>query len=214
MTLIAKFTVNQVPIMVADLLVSAPPEAAQTVSLPLHPEINQLLDGRAEHSVVRATQKLNVLSDQLIVAWSGNYDNARFVLKEMEVVAKQVDLSWQAIGDILAALPSERTKDIQLIGMIVSNSSEDKIRIDDFYLNVALRNCGPFERVMAGGSGASSFISLLERSADSLSIFKGGQIPPGAFGLQLGRVLINEFRCLAAARSAGLHSLRLQHRHC
>jgi uncharacterized Fe-S cluster-containing radical SAM superfamily enzyme len=101
MTLIAQFAVDQIPIMVGDLLITADGAGDQPGHLPLYPNINQRLDRHADFSVVRMAQKLNFLSDQLIVAWSGNYDRARLALSALELLSNDPRLTLQMIEKLL-----------------------------------------------------------------------------------------------------------------
>lgn len=84
MTLIAAFEPEPAaPILIGDLLLSGPTGSGRPISTPLVHDPNSLRLGSTSE-LVGTTQKIVLLSDQVCVAWAGNYLHARSFLRYLQ----------------------------------------------------------------------------------------------------------------------------------
>ena len=83
MTLIARARIGSVPVYWGDLLLSMKGDNARPVNIPAADNVNALLPTKRSRSISGTTQKLNIISDRLIIAWAGNHIHARATIREI-----------------------------------------------------------------------------------------------------------------------------------
>src|SRR5215211_6739040 len=71
MTLIAKLSINNVPLLLGDVLLSSESRTGLRANLPLVGDINKVIADRGFAFEVSFAQKVNILGDRLAVAWCG-----------------------------------------------------------------------------------------------------------------------------------------------
>ena len=160
MTLIARLTRNGTPLYLGDLLISREGKTSERVDIPTVANINAKLPPDITRSVVGMSQKLNLISDRLLVAWAGNMLQARLLTREIaEKVADGIATKWQDIGAIIDRIPEGDRNDVSLIGTILNPG----IDIQHFHLCAQKKLVNGIEIVTAG-SGADDLIALASQT--------------------------------------------------
>jgi hypothetical protein len=160
MTLIARLTRNGTPLYLGDLLISREGKTSERVDIPTVANINAKLPPDITRSVVGMSQKLNLISDRLLVAWAGNMLQARLLTREIaEKVADGIATKWQDIGAIIDRIPEGDRNDVSLIGTILNPG----IDIQHFHLCAQKKLVNGIEIVTAG-SGADDLIALASQA--------------------------------------------------
>jgi hypothetical protein len=83
MTMIARLRRNGVPLYLGDLLITREGGGFETIDIPTVADVNAKLPSGVARSVVGLAQKLNLISDRLVVAWAGNLLQARSLIREI-----------------------------------------------------------------------------------------------------------------------------------
>jgi hypothetical protein len=96
MTLICRFSIRNAPVVVGDVLLSSGRKTGLQTNLPLVGDINRLLAAEGLPFEVSLTQKVNILSDRLVVAWGGGFEAVTFRLDSGGGSGR-----LQKVGDIL-----------------------------------------------------------------------------------------------------------------
>jgi hypothetical protein len=156
MTLISTFQINNCPILVGDLLIS---EESDKNNLLNTPTKSNLLLSDTKMRIFRPVglrQKVNLLSPDLAIAWSGNMDEA-------------VSFYNQVIGSGICKKPSrellveiyhdlDNPSELSLIGMLKNESG-----IQSFWIN-AEKHSTPhpqIQNIVCAGSGQEGFLSYI-----------------------------------------------------
>ena len=83
MTMIARLTRNGVPLYLGDLLMTRDGRGSEKIDIPTVADVNAKFPPEVARSVVGLAQKLNLISDRLVVAWAGNLLQARSLIREI-----------------------------------------------------------------------------------------------------------------------------------
>ncbi len=85
MTLVASFAVKNWPVLVGDIMISAPEHGQKTrpFNIPTHGNVNARLPPASERIVSGLIQKVTILSPHLALAWSGTSICARSVFRDI-----------------------------------------------------------------------------------------------------------------------------------
>jgi hypothetical protein len=190
MTLIATFEVSRVPILIGDLLVSEVISQAPPLALPLVEDANVAVPQR-KYFARSLVQKLNLLSDRLIVAVAADdLAQAIDVVGSLEFIANSPDLSAEMVNRVLEAIePRRRDKVSLIVGVIEPDPNEaQRAYVGFIELNTERVGGGALGLVTVGGSGQDGFLRTLERIAGDLTSFDQAKKPvlkASAVGLTL-----------------------------
>ena len=170
MTMIVGFHVRGVPILIGDLLLSAQGNSDRPANVPLVGDVNRLFAANRISYEVGTTQKVNVFNGRIAVAWSGPLIQAERVLKVLERISKNSDLTPKLLMEEVNAIDQSKIAEVQLIGFLMEDIDIDTYRVEMFDLGADGVKVGAFGEVLAAGSGSREIISFLaenEQLADS-----------------------------------------------
>lgn len=122
MTLIAQLSINGAPLLIGDVLLSSEQRTGLKVTLPLVDDINEVLAKNGVPFQVDFCQKVNVLSDRLVVAWSGRMDEAERALRVLSRISTHANLDLGDIGRELNAIDPQRVAHLQLVGTLLGDT--------------------------------------------------------------------------------------------
>jgi hypothetical protein len=165
MTLVAQLTVNRIPMLIGDVLLSSETRTGLKVNLPLVGDINQILADRGFPFEVRFGQKLHVFEGRVAVAvgWSGPSLQAKRALEVIAAISSRQGLTEADIKLELNAIDPEKIDQLQLVGLIIEDQNETNVKYSGFSLRAPLIEIPSFGRVCGAGSGAPAFFELLQK---------------------------------------------------
>ena len=162
MTLIAQVSIRGAPFILGDVLLSSERRAGLRRNLPLVGNINQVLANRGQpFEVVGFVQKVNILSDRLVIAWSGPFLQAERAARVLSAISSDRNLSRADIKMELDAIDPDRIDKLQMIGMLVTDVSGATITGSPFSLRVPYTEVPGLGTVYAAGTGKGEFIRQL-----------------------------------------------------
>jgi hypothetical protein len=175
MTLVAGFIEDGCPILIGDLLTSAPgefvPGDRSLESRPIWrgPNVNISVDHG--YRLVGLEQKVVIVSDRLCMAWTGRALYASALLKYLRA-AERASPEGSLI-ELFRAYPREDYRDLEFVAFA---------REQDRFLSwtspgMVMMEYPPFQNVCVGGTGAPAFLQLLDTDQ---------RIEPSAFSTSTG----------------------------
>jgi hypothetical protein len=160
-TLIAALSPNWRPMLLGDILISAPLKGgrrpSRVISLPsVGFEIP--LDPNAASQIVSVQQKLLSITNNLAIGWSGNYDAARRITCSMREYfpAGSAPITLRDISNCLVSTCSYtdlHNSDVSLVGFYYNNKEINKFSFKANEINLPL-----FGPSSVSGKGAQMFI--------------------------------------------------------
>jgi len=205
LTLIAAFTIDGIPILIGDLLISAPSITTPEVRVPTVGDIAPLFPtGLGGRAISGLDQKLNIIGDNIAIAWAGSRIQAKYALKKLIERNQQNSLTPDELSAFLSVLNSEiGQEDLSLIGWIVDPKGGPK--------GFTYGSCEKYTtqssiNVAVAGTGAPDFSYCLDQLRFSNLQIAGGN--PNAletavtYALMLsGTLLQNEIVSLETLRN-------------
>jgi len=171
-TLIAAFAVNKVPIIIGDVLVSATRPTDKSIPLPGSGQPSHNFAG--DFQAVGLTQKVNVISDNLIVAWAGPKIVASTFVRELKRAMLSISSpSWEYVNRVIEKLKKEELS-IRLaknFSFVLLYRDHKHVLIDGH--NMRMEKVEGFESLLVAGSGSEAFIHLLKSVGGS----SNGEMP-------------------------------------
>jgi len=161
MTLIAQVSIRGAPFIVGDVLLSSRWRTGLRANLPLVGDINQVLANRGLSLEVSFAQKVNILSDRLVVAWAGPHMQAERALKVLAAMSSRQNLSLDDILMELEAIEPNQIDELHLIGLLVTDVRGTTISRSRFSFRVPGTEVPGLGTVYAAGTGKEEFIRLL-----------------------------------------------------
>jgi hypothetical protein len=173
MTLIAAAGVDTYPAIFGDVLVSGPERPGGKPETPIDGEAANPSAAKPVWSILGPGQRIVVLSDNCVIAWSGDVDSARAVVGELRAMASQAPLSITIIDAYLSQLDPAVNDEINLVGWMRDNGVFHQFRYRADTAEGAM-----FGRISAGGSGATDFVKLASRISGG-GVDVRGEAPTG-----------------------------------
>jgi hypothetical protein len=161
MTLIAQLSVNGAPFLVGDVLLTRDRRTGLRANLPLVGNINEVIASRGLSFEATFAQKVNVLGDRLVVAWSGSAEQAERVFEVLSALTTRENLSRDDIKRELEAIDRSRIDQLQLLGLLVREVRGTTVSASTFSLDVQGVEVPWSGTVYAAGSGRDEFLRLL-----------------------------------------------------
>lgn len=168
MTLIAQIMLGGAPFLIGDALLSSddlsnPSVTGVECELPLVGEINSLLAARGRPFRAKLCQKLHVFDGRLAIGWSAkDHRQAERALKVLREVAKKPDVTLADIQEELDAIDPDQINGLSLIGNLLRAVNGDQIHSSLFSRNAITENVAGFGEVQSAGSGARTFVGMLQ----------------------------------------------------
>ena len=155
MTLIAAVGLDTFPVVFGDLLISGPEQPPAVPDIPLAGEVTSVFPDGSEGSILGLNQKVALLADNCVIAWAGNVEFARTIIRELRAIASNAPLSLPIIETYLAQLDPIVREEVSFIGWV----REGEL-FHQFWYRAAVAKSAMFGQVSAGGSGAIDFVTL------------------------------------------------------
>jgi hypothetical protein len=178
MTLIARSEINGIPFYTADTLLSSAVEPDsmglvrgkhKTIAIPAATDINAFLTSDSKRTITGMVQKLNILSDRLIVAWAGSLVQARAMLRDLAALDKSSDvLTDELVREVIEGVPEHERNDLVLIGSISRKDPHGRILVSHFHYRAEMVSEVGEEHVVAG-TGRPEFMEFLSDMRPTLS---------------------------------------------
>jgi hypothetical protein len=109
------------------------------------------------------SQKLNIISERLIIAWSGSLIQARAAIREISELDASGDLTRNNVLSTLENIPPEERSEISLVGTVCTpENGTDRVLLEHFEYNANARSGGD-QQVVVSGSGERAFTSALSQ---------------------------------------------------
>lgn len=156
MTLIASFVLHGCPIVIGDVLLSR--KAANhgvDIQIPAVPDINPKLADNHKISIAGLRQKVNLISDNFCVAWTGSYIQARAHIRYLREETQGQIINERRYNEILNAYPVEDMSDLELL---TYHYDHDKKRFSRRNRNLPHFELGRAVDIQVGGSGIEEFV--------------------------------------------------------
>ena len=100
MTLIAAVGLDTYPVVFGDLLISGPEQPGAVPNIPLVGEGTNVFPAGSEGSILGLNQKVVLLGDHCVIAWAGNIEFARTVIRALRAMASNAPLSLPIIENL------------------------------------------------------------------------------------------------------------------
>jgi hypothetical protein len=158
MTAIIGLTIGDAPALLGDALVTSNGPSDAKLRTPTLENVNEYFGSTLYAHVPTLRQKVNILSDKVIVSWSGSYLHAYSLLREIsEALARGEDV--EVASNIIRGL-SESDKDKLSVIAFVRGPINTT-----FIWNGATRHFDStiFSKLVGAGSGAQDMASLIRR---------------------------------------------------
>lgn len=106
MTLVAAFRINGIPVLVGDLLLTGQgpqesieiPTVGDVSLIPLFPDSDEAIKG--------LVQKVNILSENLVIGWTGSYPEAKSIISDLKQVSATGSLTKELLQDFFESRKS------------------------------------------------------------------------------------------------------------
>lgn len=170
MTVIAGLLLNNVPALLGDVLVTAPGPSDKELSTPTAGNVNTFFELQYAH-VPALRQKVNILSDKVMVAWAGSYLHARALVREMKAELDRGSRP-EVITDILKSWPEEDMKELSVITFA---RGEEKTTVG-WYGPILDLKSSIFTRALLSGSGKED-LGALVRHMEKGDVFIDERLP-------------------------------------
>ncbi len=164
MTLIAKFSVNGVPLLVGDVLVSSDAITGRETTLPLVGDINKVIADHGLRFEVGFKQKVNLIGERLAVAWSGPMMQAERALRALSAISTRNNPTSDDIRRALEAIDNEAIDRLCLIGLLHRDTVGTDVEVHHFAMGIQPIEQAGLGRVFAAGTGRAAFLALLQKS--------------------------------------------------
>jgi len=154
MTLIAAVELDTYPVIFGDLLISGPGRPSLVPNTPIAGEVTNIRTG-SQRSGPGFDQKVVLLGDHCVIAWTGNVAFARTVISELRTMASAAPLSITIIETYLAQLDPTLKDEVSFVDWVRESGV-----FRQFWYRADIAESAMFGRISAGGSAATDFVKL------------------------------------------------------
>jgi hypothetical protein len=157
MTLIAGFSINKQPFLIGDLLISGPEQLDLRPSLPTVGDTQLVFPKGSGFTITGLSQKVNVLNDNLMIAWAGRSYIAKSILRDLNTRLAAEPFTIEGIKDYFESFrTSENKNEVQFAGTFLENT-----KAFSFAIGCEVVADASFGDVCIGGSGTEDAKSFL-----------------------------------------------------
>jgi|RhiMethySRZTD1v2_1073278.scaffolds.fasta_scaffold01336_19 hypothetical protein len=182
MTIVARLTINDFPLLVGDVLLSAPETPGRTVRVPTVGDITQVFPEGSGFMPSGLRQKIAVIGDNLVIGWSGSRIAAKTVIQELITRNKHEQFSNDSLMKHLNSL--DETSGAQKVGFV--GFIKDARGIAQFGFRYLDLQTASFGRMGLLGTGSGHFEEVIQ----SLTSFPQPSRPINDLERALGHGLI------------------------
>jgi len=174
MTVVAAFTVNGVPVMLGDLLISGPSTGRASIHIPTVGDAIPSLPEDGQLAIAQLRQKLCIIGDNIALGWSGSLLAATMVVEGLIKENRRSEMTLEEVKRYLDNLDKwTRQQDLSLVGYV-----SEPAGIAPFGYNCSEFQSDIFGNVMVSGTGESDLSSLLQQFSTSAPQFRGEDANP------------------------------------
>jgi hypothetical protein len=154
---------SDAPMYFADALITQQDLPWDPRSVVAAENINQHLPADREFSIAGMRQKLNFLSERLLLAWAGSEHQARQLFRVLMELERDDCLTMENIEQVIEGAPFESFDELSIIGTLMTPDQEGGgVTITQFDFNVKIADLKRHEgSVTAYGTGAKRFFAVL-----------------------------------------------------
>lgn len=165
MTLIAAMCVNKIPIILGDLLISRETMEGDLpdVSIPSRHQVNTYLSKDSQLQVTGLSQKVNIISENFCIAWTGKKHQARSLIRHLHKQCGGRTVTLEEFEALLDQYPIEDMTGLESIAYLYDYESRSFWRKNR---NMPMFELGDLKDIQVGGSGTSTFIQTIENIMD------------------------------------------------
>ena len=159
MTVVARLSVNQYPLLIGDLLLSGEEEeGAPVIHVPTVGPHTGVFPSGAGFSISDLRQKITVVGDNLAVAWAGNRLAAQSIIKEIIEINSTSSFTFNELAKYLENLPPvEINRQVSFVGWVKEGG-----RVRGFGFRSSEYESDKFGKVGLCGTGAEDVKEYLE----------------------------------------------------
>lgn len=171
MTLIARILIEDdaVPVLFADALLSCEGKWPRQVDIATGMDVNSLLPSDLERQIAGTVQKLNVLSDRVIVAWAGDTEKAKLIIEKIAKLDREDCLTTDTLCQLIDESLDKIKDELALIGVLISKDEVPDIQWFDFNGTLNYLKFGNLSyEVIVAGSGKKTFLNHLNKLLPTL----------------------------------------------
>jgi hypothetical protein len=112
MTLISTLVIDKYPILIGDILISGIENLGDKVSIPTIGNVHEVFPEGSGFTITGLRQKINLISDDCVIAWAGDMLPAMLVIKELREIAAKELISFDRLSEYFNNI----REDIQNLG--------------------------------------------------------------------------------------------------
>jgi len=169
MTLIAGFSVATLPVLIGDLLLSGPEDPNRSVSLPTIGDSLNVFPKGSGFTITGLTQKVNILSDRLMVAWAGRRYIAESILRELRERCALAPFTIENLKAFFESFQrSENRNEVQFAGTMVNERQSFS-----FSIGCEVVSHFVFGDIRLGGSGTEDAKEFFRNLEEAPVLLKG-----------------------------------------
>lgn len=168
MTIVAALSIQQVPMVIGDLLISGPEASGRTVVVPIAGEVTNVFPTGSGWSITGLRQKVNIIAPNCALGWAGSQLAASQIVKELIAMAASTPLTTRRIADYFSTLdPAIDALGVSIVGWVADAAAHYR-----FWHNADNFEAEPIGDISVAGSGAEQFRSYAPIAARRLRAFE------------------------------------------
>ncbi len=171
MTLIARITIDGIPVYIGDLLLSSERKPDKEIHIPAATDINKFISSSKGRFIAGLTPKLNILSHRLIMGWAGSRMQARSLMKDIRALEGMSKFNWPGVLELVEQLPESDKNDVSLIGTILTSDVPPKTGLHfdhfNFRMEKHLLSGGEIE-IRCAGTGTKDLLDAVPQVVHSV----------------------------------------------
>lgn len=174
MTLIVGFTVGTQPVLLGDLLISGPEPKHDSLNLPTIGESQKVFPVGSGFMITGITQKVNVLSENLMIAWAGRRYIAKSILTELNALIRREPLTIESLKEYFEDFErSENRRQVHFVGAFVENAN-----VHSFSIGGEVVSDPAWRDLRLAGTGTEDVKTFLKNVQPLKLITTGSPDPP------------------------------------
>lgn len=151
-TVIAAYSVEGVPVVFGDLLITGPSEKSMKVGVPAIGSVQDFF-GDSGWAIVGLSQKVVVVRDDCVLAWAGSWLGARVAIADLRALNSEAPLTAEIVGAFLSTHEDVVRHGTAFVGWVHEKQNK---RFGQFRHDAEVLEAGPMGRMSLQGSGASA----------------------------------------------------------
>ena len=163
MTIVARFKVDNIyPIIIGDLLLSAPEQPGRHIVLPTIEDITDIFPEGSGYGPSGLQQKIAVVADNLVIGWAGSRIAAKAVISDLYTKSQIELFTKDSLADYFASIQQHiGNLDIEFTGFI-----KDADRIIGFSYPDFLVQTHRFGKISLLGTGRQNVQGVLDQFSE------------------------------------------------